>query len=603
MNHLIICREYSPAPYPAGGIGTYAKHMACLLAEAGETVHMIAQHWEGAPRRIVTSHDGRLIVHRISLEEPIYPAPGEEAAEAKTLRLLAGSDCPSQLFSWQAARYAERLIESEPIDIIEAQEWEAPLYYLQVRRALGLGPSRRPPCIVHLHSPSQMIFQFNEWDQTLTDVQPLLRFEEFSIRNADALLCPSHYLAQGVANLFDLDASRIEVIPYPMGIETPVLERKPEVWARNAICFVGRLELRKGVVEWVDAAIQIASTEPSNLHPVSFDFFGSDTSLSGGMGASVLQSLRRRIPRALRHRFCFHGSRTRDQLLRALAQVAVAVVPSRWENFPFTCIEAMSTGLPILASPNGGMAEMIVDNESGWIAADATADGLADALRRVLATTPAQRAAMGRRAAESIRQLCGNVSIVARQIAFRRQVAATPTVKRLPTSVPGITLHAMGGALLHPETGAATSAAFARNPRLGLLVPWVLYNGRRPWIDTGPVSAALSGPLPPYSIIRADLGRSPCWDSLTGANLMAVTYPAAFVTLSPPSDRDSYPRPRWRYSGMALIQSRSAQFALRWFLAAPLGEKLRWLARIAVNPRRLLQWLASRIRLLVTGSV
>src|ERR1019366_2287659 len=173
MTHLILCREYPPAPYLAGGIGTYARHIARQLAEAGETVHVVGQLWEGAPDRIVRLCDGRLIEHRISVEEPIADTPAEEAEQRTILQQLAASTCPSQLFSWQAARYVEALLEREHIDVIEAQEWEAPLYYLLARRAAGLGPKQQPPCIVHLHSPTQMIFEYNEWDQSLTDFLPL----------------------------------------------------------------------------------------------------------------------------------------------------------------------------------------------------------------------------------------------------------------------------------------------------------------------------------------------------------------------------------------------------------------------------------------------
>jgi glycosyltransferase involved in cell wall biosynthesis len=384
---------------------------------------MIAQAWAGAPEGISKSCDGRLIVHRISINEPISPLAGEVLSQRKTLKRLAASTCPSQLFAWQAARYAEALIETEPIDIIEGQEWEAPLYYLQARRAAGLGPKRQPPCIVHLHSPSQMIFRYNEWDESLTDFLPLCRFEEYTIRAADALVCPSRYLADGVADLFGLDSSQIEIIPYPMGIETPILERGPEVWARDAICYVGRLELRKGVVEWVDAAVSVATTHAT----VTFDFYGSDTFLGsvgrGGARDSVLDFLKARIPASMLSRFHFHGSRSRADLIHSFAGVAVAVVPSRWENLPFTCIEAMSTGLPVLVSPNGGMAELISDGDSGWVAQDGTPAGLEAALLRVLATAPAQREAMGKRAAKTVRSTCANDAIVAGHIAMRSRVA------------------------------------------------------------------------------------------------------------------------------------------------------------------------------------
>ena len=68
MRHLILCREYPPAPN-FGGIGTYAFHISRLLAGSGEMVHVIAVLWRGAPRRLEELLDGRLVIHRISLDE------------------------------------------------------------------------------------------------------------------------------------------------------------------------------------------------------------------------------------------------------------------------------------------------------------------------------------------------------------------------------------------------------------------------------------------------------------------------------------------------------------------------------------------------------
>lgn len=688
MTHLILCREYPPAPYPAGGIGTYARHIARQLAEAGETVHIVGQLWEGAPDRIVSLCDGRLIEHRISVEEPIANTPAEKSEQHAILQQLAASTCPSQLFSWQAARYVEALLDREHIDVIEAQEWEAPLYYLLARRAAGLGPKQQPPCIVHLHSPTQMIFEYNEWDQTLTDFLPLARFEEYTIRSADALLCPSHYLAKQVTDLYHLGSDRVEVIPYAMGVETPVLPRSPEVWQRDAICYVGRLELRKGVIEWVDAAIRVAQTHPT----ATFDFFGGDTYLGGGAGRSVLEFLQSRIPRPLRARFHFHGSRTRAELLDALANAAIAVVPSRWENFPFTCIEAMSTGLPVLASPHGGMAEMVVDNESGWITEDGSAAGLEAGLRRALATPAAEREAMGARAAERIRTLCNNDTIVAKQIAFRQRIAhrtSSPaevtlsgaknlTIPSEAHSGMGIVLTCLESPdrlgnclqtiasqtetpmtvvvsnqrseglttvqahtlqLISTPTGDVEAAArtgikalldahpnlrsiaiidqnvrlaptyvesceriFDRHTSIGLVSPWVLRDGKNPDLDPGPSPMSLddlSGvPVPAYSAIRTDLivqTSLQTWDAVAHSGLSAFTYPGPLVTLVPANGR-SHPHPKRRYSGMALIQSQSLSFALRWFLSAPLPEKARWLGRILRQPQRVIKWLQWQVR-------
>jgi glycosyltransferase involved in cell wall biosynthesis len=346
------------------------------------------------------------------------------------LRGFSLSDCPSQTFSWQVAQYCERLVETEEIDVIEAQEWEAPLYYLQLRRAFGLGPHKQPPCLIHLHSPTRLIFQHNQWDTSLTDFLPLSRREEYSIQAADGLICPSRYLANEAERLFSLKPGAVQVIPYPLG-DTPAIERTPETWERNSVCYVGRIELRKGVVEWVDAAVQVAESRSD----VRFDFVGSDTSLTGGAGASVREYLDQRIPRHLRPRFRFHGSQSREDLLRTLATVSLAVVPSQWDNLPFTCIEAMSTGLPVLASPNGGMAELIADGESGWIASDATPAGLARSLRLALDTSGIRRAAMGAQASLTARRLCSNESILRRHLELRSQLARDGATKSF--QVPG----------------------------------------------------------------------------------------------------------------------------------------------------------------------
>ena len=417
MKHVIVCREYPPAPYPPGGIGTYVRHLARLLAGSGESVHVVAQRWEGAPSKVTESCGGRLIVHRVSLNDEIGQESGRSSFESGILQQLAESDCPSQAFSWQVARVLERLVETEGIDLIEAPEWEAPLYYYQLRRAVGLGPRQRPPCFVHLHSPSELIFRHNQWDLTLSDYQPLRRLEEYTVRAADAILCPSHYLAGEAQQLFDLAPGRVHVIPYPLG-DTPRLERDPEVWRRDSICYAGRLELRKGVVEWVDAAVEVARSHPG----VEFDFIGSDTSLDGGPGRSVRDYLNARIPRLLRKRFHFYGSMPREKLMEALARNPIAVVPSRWENLPYSCIEAMCTGLPVLVSPTGGMTELIADGESGWVAPDATAAGLSSVLRRVLDTPAPRRAAMGRNAEAAVRRICSNESVLQRHLEWRKRV-------------------------------------------------------------------------------------------------------------------------------------------------------------------------------------
>lgn len=435
MIHLFLCREFPPAPYPAGGIGTYVSHITRLLAERGETVHLIGQRWEGASKCTEWQCDGRLIIHRIAAEDQdLYPSLMPPTIAEREVKAMEASTFPSQWFSWVAAGLAERLIESEGIEVIEGQEWEAPLYYLMLRRSLGLGPARKPPVIVHLHSPTEFIFRSNDWSPARPDYLPMKRLEDHVILGADALLCPSRFLAAQCRAKYGLDQDAVTAIPLPLGDTAPIL-RESSVWEHGSICYVGRLEPRKGVIEFVDAAIEVAYDELE----ARFEFIGVDTPFIEGV--SVLQYVRQRIPETMRDRFIFHGACSRVELKKMLAGTRIAVVPSRWENFPNTALEALCSGLPVLATRNGGMSEMIADTQTGWLAEDDSrplATRLAEALRVALATPKAQLQEMGERASSSIRQFCDNETIIARHLAFRKQCASVGATRSLgpPVNLP-----------------------------------------------------------------------------------------------------------------------------------------------------------------------
>jgi glycogen synthase len=419
MKHLIISREYPPASYAAGGIGTYVKNIARLMAERGETVHIIGQRWKGAPKVCETTCAGRLIVHRIADFE--VPEADDQGWRVRELAGLKNSSFPNQWFAWHAAILAERLIEVEGIDVVEAQDWEAPAYFLLLRRALDVAAKRHPPCIVHLHSPSAIARHFNGPTTTIPSFPVVKRMEDYCIHAADALLCPSNYLARQCEQYYLLESGRIEVIRLPVGF-MPFVERDRDTWTRGSICYVGRLEPRKGIIEWLEAAALVALEDRT----VVFDFVGADI-------WGLRRYLVRRLPFALRPRFRFHGPKPHAELLSFLARARAGVVPSRWENFPNVCIEAMSTGLPVIATRNGGMAELIEDGRSGWLAEPTgvagMVDALVEALRRCLATSVERREVMGRQAADSVRQICDNERTVREQLSFRTEVMRRGAVR------------------------------------------------------------------------------------------------------------------------------------------------------------------------------
>lgn len=210
--------------------------------------------------------------------------------------------------------------------------------------------------------------------------------EDYSIQSADTLLCPSHFLARQAATLYGLPLGSVEIIPYPLGNGRQI-ERVGDIWTKGSICYVGRLEKRKGILEWLSAAVAVAQEHRS----IQFEFVGRN--VVGSNRILSEQIVEQAIPRSVRGQFTFHGELPRAQVAAILARARIAVVPSRWDNFPNTCMEAMQSGLPVITTRQGGMAEMVADGQTGWLAEAATIADLRDALRRAVGTTPDRLAA------------------------------------------------------------------------------------------------------------------------------------------------------------------------------------------------------------------
>jgi glycosyltransferase involved in cell wall biosynthesis len=79
---------------------------------------------------------------------------------------------------------------------------------------------------------------------------------------------------------------------------------------------------------------------------------------------------------------------------RCSAAADLFVLPTRYDPFANTCLEAMACGLPVLTTRANGAAELIRNGVNGYVlAASSTADTLADAVQSLLPYEP--RAAMG----------------------------------------------------------------------------------------------------------------------------------------------------------------------------------------------------------------
>ena len=84
------------------------------------------------------------------------------------------------------------------------------------------------------------------------------------------------------------------------------------------------------------------------------------------------------------------GEKPQTQLRRCLAAASVFVLPSvmdpdgGMDNLPTVIMEAMATGLPVVSTNVGGIPEMVVENETGFLVQPGDIAAMADATERVI---------------------------------------------------------------------------------------------------------------------------------------------------------------------------------------------------------------------------
>jgi sugar transferase (PEP-CTERM/EpsH1 system associated) len=84
----------------------------------------------------------------------------------------------------------------------------------------------------------------------------------------------------------------------------------------------------------------------------------------------------------LRGRVCFTGAR--EDVTDLLNAMNIFVLPSRMEGLSNTILEAMATGVPVIATDVGGNSEILTDDVCGYLFQPADVSGLAEKLTRLL---------------------------------------------------------------------------------------------------------------------------------------------------------------------------------------------------------------------------
>jgi glycosyltransferase involved in cell wall biosynthesis len=181
---------------------------------------------------------------------------------------------------------------------------------------------------------------------------------------------------------------------------------------------VGRLVKEKGYREFFRMAQSLADAGERPTFLVVGDSLPSDRDQFGPRFRKAVAKSR------LAPQFVFAGFTDRvDRYLRAMD---IFVLPSYREGMPRSVLEAMATGLPVVASRIRGCREAVVPGETGFLVPPGDADALSRAVLELL-RNPRQGREMGRAGLRRAQELYDDRIMCAR-IAAAFSLLLTPAV-------------------------------------------------------------------------------------------------------------------------------------------------------------------------------
>ncbi len=167
--------------------------------------------------------------------------------------------------------------------------------------------------------------------------------------------------------------------------------RFPDLMGKRIVLFLARLDAKKGLLNLVEAWGTLGTARQ-----------GWHLAIAGPHEGEHVNEVRATIAtRGLSHSASLLGPQLGDEVYECFMAADVFVLPSFSEGFSMSVLEAMACGTPVCITPACHFAE--VEALQAGLICSPTSASIAQTLGSLMARTPSERAAMGERGRELVR--------------------------------------------------------------------------------------------------------------------------------------------------------------------------------------------------------
>ncbi|MEM9704488.1 MAG: glycosyltransferase family 4 protein [Pseudomonadota bacterium] len=365
--HIAMYTPAWPGKKVANGITTATVNFVLGLQQLGHTVSVLTRNLEEpdaiayALPKVRPWRLSEKIGFRLGLSNPFAKFAAEGVA-AKLQQIH--EETPIDAFIMEETRGAAGLVQ-EMVDI---------------------------PVILALHGPFFLHKSVMPLDATGRDNKGRENAEGDAIDCCAATIAPSDFVLKSTLKYYNASPTFTAVVPNPIvGFESAVnsssttasgepLNEKSN--AMNRILFVGRFDTHKAG-DIVLTAMDLLAQKNVN---VGLDFIGPDPGVPGGENGAALRfaDWMKRLQPITRERINYHGPLPRDAISGFRKSRPITLIASRFENYPYTLLEAMAAASPVIATDTGGIPEIIDHEKTGLLVPPGDAKALAGACERLI---------------------------------------------------------------------------------------------------------------------------------------------------------------------------------------------------------------------------
>lgn len=339
LNVCLVSREFPPDT-AFGGIATYSLDLARIFKSRGHRV-------------TVFSHSLTSTYMMYIQEIPVYKIQVPNLFnhywhEFLPVFILA--------YNLMIFRHVKQQHRQKPFDIIDVPD----------HLAEGLFTRFLPdvPVVTRLHTPYSLLVDMglNNYRKGLS-YWLIKQFEQAALRRSNAIYAPTVDLIQRCDRLLGIGNIKSGVFGYPLDLSlfSPSPQTQPSNHVR--ILFLGRLEQRKGIETIASAFPKIFAQYPQ----VRLTLVGRDTPNLAGASSARAYLKSQFASKNCAHAVEFMESVPLEQLPAIFHAHDVVWVPSLYDNFPLTCLEAMACGKAVVVSDAGGLPEMVKHEQTGLV--------------------------------------------------------------------------------------------------------------------------------------------------------------------------------------------------------------------------------------------